>query len=42
VNYASRYKENPIEENINDVKHILKYLKGNVDQDIGCKEERKY
>jgi len=31
VNYASRYMENPMEENVNDVKNILKYLKGNVD-----------
>jgi len=31
--------ENPMEENVNDVKHILKYLKGNVDQGIGFKRK---
>jgi len=36
---ANRYIENPMKENINDVKHILKYLKGNVDQGIGFKKK---
>jgi len=39
VNYASRYMENPMEENVNDVKHILKYLKGNVEEGIGFKRK---
>jgi len=39
VNYASRYVENPMEENINDVKHILKYLKGN--NNVGIEYKKK-
>jgi len=38
VNYTSRFVENPMEENINDVKHILKYLKGNINEGIEYKK----
>lgn len=34
TNYSSRYIENYSQENINDVKHILKYLKDNVKQGL--------
>lgn len=34
TNYSSRYIENYSEENINNVKHILKYLNGNVKQGL--------
>lgn len=33
VTYASRYVEEPTQEWINNVKHILKYLKENVEQE---------
>ncbi|KAM0730296.1 Retrovirus-related Pol polyprotein from transposon TNT 1-94 [Formica fusca] len=34
VNFCSRHVENYTQENINDVKHILKYLKGHTEQGI--------
>lgn len=37
VNFCSRYIEEPTEERIKDVKHILKYLNGNRDLEITYK-----
>ena len=34
VNYANRYVENPTNQNINDVKRILKYLRGTINTGI--------
>ena len=34
VNYSSRYTENHSQENINDIKHIMKYLNGNMNQGL--------
>lgn len=34
MNYNNRYTESHLQENINDVKHILKYFSKNIKQEI--------
>jgi len=41
VGFSSRYIENYSQENINDVKHILKYLNGSINQGIYYKSNAK-
>lgn len=41
VNYCSRYIENYTQENVNDVKHIIKYLNGNRNLGIEYKNDAK-
>lgn len=42
VDFSSRYLENYSQENVNDVKHIMKYLNGTADQGLQyyCNEEQ--
>jgi len=40
VNFISRSVEKPMQENINNVKHILKYLKSNISQGIKFQKNR--
>jgi len=42
VGFSSRYIENYSQENINDVKHILKYLNGSTNQGIYYKSNAKF
>jgi hypothetical protein len=40
VGYSSRYIENYSQHNINDLKHIIKYLNGTTDQGIQYEEKQ--